>query len=70
MRWGPPQALSPPILQATTVALAHNKPVASGGQARPVRKLHVDSILFGAVEHFLRRPWSPEQIALAPRAFP
>lgn len=34
-------------------------------QARPVRKLHVDSILFGAVEHFLRLRWSPEQVALA-----
>lgn len=34
-------------------------------QGRPLRKLHVDSILFGAVEHFLRLHWSPEQIALA-----
>lgn len=34
-------------------------------QARPLRKLHIDSILFGAVEHFLRLRWLPEQIALA-----
>lgn len=34
-------------------------------KGRPLRKLHVDSILFGAVEHFMRRHWSPEQIAFA-----
>ena len=34
-------------------------------QACPLRKLHVDSILFGAVEHFLRLRWLPEQVALA-----
>ena len=34
-------------------------------QGPPLRRLHVDSILFGAVEHFLRLHWSPEQIALA-----
>ena len=34
-------------------------------QNRPVCKLHLDSILLGAVEHFLRLRWSPEQIALA-----
>jgi IS30 family transposase len=26
-------------------------------QARGVRKLHVDSVLFGVVEHFLRLRW-------------
>ncbi len=31
---------------------------------RPVRKLHTDSILFGAVRHLLQLRWSPEQIAL------
>lgn len=34
-------------------------------QGRPLRKLHVDSILFGAVEHFMRLHWLPEQIACA-----
>jgi transposase, IS30 family len=32
--------------------------------ARPMRKLHVDSTLFGVVRHFLLLRWSPEQIAL------
>ena len=34
-------------------------------QARPIGKLHSEGVLFGAVEHYLRRRWSPEQIALA-----
>jgi IS30 family transposase len=34
-------------------------------QARAVRELHIDSVLFGVVEHFLRLRWSPEQVALA-----
>ena len=34
-------------------------------QARPLDKLHPESVLFGAVEHYLRLRWSPEQIALA-----
>ncbi len=33
--------------------------------ARPMRKLHMDSTLFGVVKHFLTQRWSPEQIALA-----
>lgn len=33
-------------------------------QARPMRKLHTDSILFGVVQHLLQLRWSPEQIAL------
>jgi IS30 family transposase len=28
-------------------------------RARPIRKLHVNSILFCVVEHFLRLRWSP-----------
>ena len=34
-------------------------------QARLMGKLHSQGVLFGAVEHYLRRRWSPEQIALA-----
>jgi IS30 family transposase len=34
-------------------------------QARPRQKLHVEGLLFGVVQHFLRQRWSPEQIALA-----
>jgi IS30 family transposase len=37
-------------------------------QSRPRPKLHVDSVLFGVVQHFLRQGWSPEQIALAQAA--
>jgi IS30 family transposase len=33
-------------------------------QARPVRKLHADGLLFGLVQYLLRQRWSPEQIAL------
>lgn len=33
-------------------------------QARPVRKLHTDGLLFGLVQYLLRQRWSPEQIAL------
>jgi IS30 family transposase len=32
--------------------------------ARPQRRLHADSSLFGLVQHFLLARWSPEQIAL------
>jgi IS30 family transposase len=32
--------------------------------ARPQRRLHDDSSLFGLVQHFLLARWSPEQIAL------
>ena len=40
-------------------------------QARPAPKLHADSVLFGAVRHFLQSRWSPEQIALTlARLFP
>ena len=38
-------------------------------QSRPRQKLHVDSVLFGVVRHFLQQGWSPEQIALAQAAF-
>jgi IS30 family transposase len=31
---------------------------------RPAKKLHTQSILFGVVHHFLKKRWSPEQIAL------
>jgi IS30 family transposase len=34
-------------------------------QSRPQPKLHVDGLLFGVVQHFLKQRWSPEQIALA-----
>jgi transposase, IS30 family len=37
-------------------------------QSRPRSKLHVDSVLFGVVQHFLKQRWSPEQIALAQAA--
>ncbi|MEY4717570.1 MAG: hypothetical protein RL563_188 [Pseudomonadota bacterium] len=37
-------------------------------QSRPKPKLHVDSVLFGVVHHFLKQRWSPEQIALAQSA--
>ena len=33
-------------------------------QARPLRKLHADGVLFGLVQYLLRQRWSPEQIAL------
>ena len=33
-------------------------------QARPPAKLHIDSTLFGLVQHFLQLRWSPEQIAM------
>ena len=33
-------------------------------QARPVCKLHNDTLLFGVVQHLLCQRWSPEQIAL------
>jgi IS30 family transposase len=37
-------------------------------QSRPNPKLNVDSVFFGIVQHFLKRGWSPEQIALAQAA--
>ena len=33
-------------------------------RSRPAAKLHIDSTLFGVVQHFLQLRWSPEQIAL------
>jgi IS30 family transposase len=33
-------------------------------QSRPPAKLHIDSIVFGLVQHFLQLRWSPAQIAL------
>jgi IS30 family transposase len=32
-------------------------------KSRRARKLAVDAVLFGVVEHFLREGWSPGQIA-------
>jgi IS30 family transposase len=37
-------------------------------QSRPQQILHVDSVLFGVVKHFLQQRWSPEQIALTQAA--
>lgn len=33
-------------------------------RSRPPAKLHIDSTLFGLVQHFLQLRWSPEQIAM------
>lgn len=45
-------------------SVAHQSCQRRRQQARPMRKLHPDSILFGVMRHLLRLRWSPEQIAL------
>ena len=45
-------------------AAAHQSCQRRREQARPMRKLHADALLFDVVQHLLRQRWSPEQSAL------